>query len=345
MSRCVVNHALAPGEVPAPVHVAAALHERHPLYAPTPLRSLPGVASELGVGAVLVKDETSRLGLPAFKALGASWAIECALRRDPDVETVVAASAGNHGRAVARFARERGRHAVILLPARSNAVRRAAIEGEGATVVVVDGDYEDAVRDAEARGREPRAVVIADVGSTPSASDVIDGYATLFAEIERQLPSAADVLVVPVGVGSLAAAAARAAAAWGTRVVGVEPESAACLGASLAAGRPTAVPTPGTVMAGMDCAEVSPAAWPALRSGVAGTLTVADAEIPPARGRLAAHGLTAGECSAAGLAALKTLTTDDAARELRDHVGLTGAGSVVLLATEGDTGGTARTTA
>ena len=55
-----------------------------------------------------VKDESNRLGLPAFKILGASWAAERALREDPGVHTLVAACAGNHGRAVARVAAMRG---------------------------------------------------------------------------------------------------------------------------------------------------------------------------------------------------------------------------------------------
>ena len=56
-------------------HAAAAFHAGLPGYAPTPLVELPALATELGVGRVFVKDESSRLGLPAFKVLGASWAI------------------------------------------------------------------------------------------------------------------------------------------------------------------------------------------------------------------------------------------------------------------------------
>ena len=55
-------------------------HETLPDYAVTPLVALPTVADTLGLGAVLVKDESLRLGLPAFKMLGASWAVHRALR-------------------------------------------------------------------------------------------------------------------------------------------------------------------------------------------------------------------------------------------------------------------------
>ena len=106
---------------------------------------------------------------------------------------------------------------------------------------------------------------------------MIDGYATLFAEAAEQAEF--DLLVVPVGVGSLAAAAARFAAPRGIQLVGVEPETAACLTASLAAGSPASVPTPGTSMAGLDCSEVSSTAWPSLQAGMTGTITVSDADV------------------------------------------------------------------
>src|SRR5205807_6541593 len=70
----VVNAALDRGRVPQPSGEAAAFHAALPGYAPTPLHELPAVAAELGLGAVLIKDESDRLGLPAFKILGASWA-------------------------------------------------------------------------------------------------------------------------------------------------------------------------------------------------------------------------------------------------------------------------------
>jgi diaminopropionate ammonia-lyase len=55
--------------------VVRAFHAGLPGYAPTPLTEVPALAAELGTGRVLVKDESARLGLPAFKVLGASWAV------------------------------------------------------------------------------------------------------------------------------------------------------------------------------------------------------------------------------------------------------------------------------
>jgi diaminopropionate ammonia-lyase len=312
------NSAVEASALPAPTQDALGFHRSLPGYAPTPLRDLPSVAAELGLARVALKDESSRLGLPAFKVLGASWAVERALREQPATHTLVAASAGNHGRAVAHVAALRGLHARIHLPSRSLPARRAAIAAEGADVVVVDGTYEDAVAQAAAEGAHDGFAEIADVGDSGPAHWVIDGYATLFAEIE----DAFDALIVPAGVGSLAAAAARYGAATGTSVIAVEPVTAACLTASLLAGEPVRIPTPGTTMAGLDCAEVSIAAWPTLRAGIRATVTVTDAEAHAAMRELAALGLAIGDSGAAALAGLRALELD---------------GSVLLIATEGPT--------
>jgi diaminopropionate ammonia-lyase len=118
----------------------------------------------------------------------------------------------------------------------------------------------------------------------------------------------------------------------------VEPDTAACLSASLLHGAPAAVPTPGTTMAGLDCAEVSPAAWPTLLRGIAGTVTVTDAEAAAAMRELAAAGLAIGESGAAPLAGLRALQTDPRCAELRAHVHLGRQTRALLIATEGLTG-------
>ena len=202
--------------------------------------------------------------------------------------------------------------------------------------MIVDGTYEDAVAAASFAGAGEGVAEVADVGTSDTARWVIDGYATLFAELADQ--HALDVLLVPIGVGSLGAAAACYAAHVGVTLIGVEAVTAACLTASLAAGTPTSVPTPGTSMAGLDCAEVSAAAWPTLRDGVHGTVTVTDAEVADAVRELRAAGLAIGESGAAPLAALRALVTDPECDSLRAVAGLDADSRVVLLATEGPTG-------
>ena len=333
--RAVVNAARDPARVPQPSRDALAFHRGLVGYEPTPLRELPELAADTGVAAVLLKDESNRLGLPAFKVLGASWAIERTLQSGTDVRELVAASAGNHGRAVAHVAAGRGLRCRIFLPRATAPARRLAIETEGADVVLVDGVYEEAVARAEEAARTPGVILVADVGSSPQAYWVIDGYATLFAEAADR--GVFDLVLVPAGVGSLAAAAARHAAALGMHAVAVEPVTAPCVTASLAAGAPTTVATPGTSMAGLDCAEVSVAAWPSLYAGLTGGVTVSDPEVHEEMRALARAGLAIGDCGAASAAALRVLAREPKAAELRREVGFGSGTRVLLIATEGPT--------
>ena len=95
-----------------------AFHAGLPGYAATPLTEVPALAAELGVGPVFVKDESARMGLPAFKVLGASWAVYQVLSRRPAAGalTLVTATDGNHGRAVARMARLFAQRAHVFVP-------------------------------------------------------------------------------------------------------------------------------------------------------------------------------------------------------------------------------------
>jgi diaminopropionate ammonia-lyase len=90
-------------------------------------------------------------------------------------------------------------------------------------------------------------------------------------------------------------------------------------------------------MAGLDCAEVSTAAWPSLRDGIHGTVTVEDAEAHAAMRELAAAGLAIGESGAAPLAALRALAAEPECSAVRDAVGLGAEARVLCVATEGPT--------
>ena len=328
-------------------------HRRMPGYAPTRIVEAPGIAADLGLAEVVVKDECGRLGLPSFKILGASWAIyrllvarlgsEPQWRDLTDLRhvleslgplTLVAATDGNHGRAVAHMARLLGYRARILVPAGTARARIDAIEGEGAPVTVVDGTYDDAVRASAALASDD-VLVVSDTsweGYTEIPRTVIEGYATIFAEVDAQLPDARrpDVVVVPVGVGALAAAVVRHYAAHAT-VIAVEPVSAACGLQSAAAGRPVVVPGPHeSIMAGLNCGSVSIVAWPEIAAGVDIFVAVDDTAAEQAMRDLAAIGVVAGETGAAALAGLRAVVEADS---------LAGGGErrALVLCTEGAT--------
>jgi diaminopropionate ammonia-lyase len=335
-----------------------AFHHRLPDYAPTPLHDAHALATHLGLARLSIKDESSRLGLPAFKILGASWAtyrlLTTRLGHEPpwrDLEelraalaplgalTLVAATDGNHGRGVARTAAWLGYDAHIFVPAGTVDARIAGITSEGATVTVVDGTYDDAVV-ASAALADDDVLVVSDT-SWPGYVDVprwvIDGYATIFAEIDEQLAATAtpppDLVLVPMGVGALIASAVEHAPA-AAALVAVEPEDAACGLASAVAGHPVEVPGPHrSIMVGLNCGNVSIVAWPVVQAGVDVFVTVTDAAAEDAMRALATVGVVAGETGAAGLAGLHALAAAGT-----DASGLDLAGRhALLLCTEGAT--------
>ena len=327
-----------------------AFHRSLDGYAPTPLVELPDMASILGVRRVFAKDESSRLGLPAFKALGASWAVHRALEsglgggRAP--VTFVTATDGNHGRAVARFARLLGHLAQVFVPAGVSAQAIAAIEAEGAPVTDVGGSYDDAVSAAAALAHAEGAVLLQDTawpGYEQVPTWIVEGYATLLAEADDQLTArgvtAPDLVVVPVGVGSLAQAAvthARSRRTPGrTAVLSVEPTVAACVLASVRAGHMASVPTRVTSMAGLNCGTPSSLAWPVLRVGLDAAVAVDDADADAAAPLLRAGGVDAGPCGCASLAGAMAVLTGDGAAARRAAMRLTPDATVLLVVTEG----------
>jgi diaminopropionate ammonia-lyase len=324
-------------------------HRRLPGYAPTPLVEARRLATDLGLVRLRVKDESSRLGLPSFKILGASWATYQLLigriGHEPvwtNIDelreavaplgslTLVAATDGNHGRAVARVASWFGYDARIFVPAGTAQARIAGIASEGAGVDVVDGTYDDAVAVSAALADE-RVLVVSDTawdGYVDVPGWVIDGYSTIFAEVDHQLGDAPiDTVVVQMGVGALTAAVVDHFAA-SAMVIAVEPDDAACGLQSARADHPVEVPGPHrSIMAGLNCGNVSPLAWPRVVAGVDLFVAVDDRAAERAMRDLASEGVVAGETGAAGLAGLRAAV--DAGHDVGE--------SVLVLSTEGAT--------
>jgi diaminopropionate ammonia-lyase len=332
--------------------VAAEVRRFHaglPGYALTPLVELPELAAELAVGRVHVKDESARLGLGAFKVLGAAWAVHRVLARHPAGSTLrlIAATEGNHGRAVARLARIYGRPAEIYVPQGVRPAAVAALAAEGAQVTRVAGDYDEAVRRAaRAAGKPDGGVLIQDTawpGYEEVPAWIVEGYTTLFEEIDEQLTGRGPgLVVVPVGVGSLAQAAvthyrSRDAdpAPEPAALLAVEPDSARAALSSLAAGRLVTAPTADTAMAGLNCGTLSSLAWPVLRHGLDAAVAITDPAAERAVSDLAAAGITAGPTGAAALAGARTALTGPGAAERRAALGVGPDSTVVLLSTEG----------
>ncbi|MGO0575876.1 diaminopropionate ammonia-lyase [Ornithinimicrobium panacihumi] len=341
--------------VPAGPSGAREFHRHLPGYAATPLVDLPRLAEELGVGRVVAKDESQRLGLGAFKVLGASWAVAQVLARrfgtvaelgvlqaSPEVARtrLVTATDGNHGRAVARMARMVGAGATVFVPAVMTEPAQDAIVGEGADVVRVEGDYDTAVRaaaDFVAEDEQGRLLVqdTAWEGCTQVPAWIVEGYRTLLAEVDEQLGAHPALVAVPVGVGSLAEAVLRhyrGADSGRPSVLSVEPDTAACVLASLRAGALRQVETSGTIMAGLNCGTVSASAWPVLSEACEAAVAVSDDATRQAMADLADGGVPAGPSGAATLAGVRAALSEPGRREA---LGIGPDSTVVLLVTEG----------
>ncbi len=351
-----------------------ALHESLPEYKPTPLVELPALAKELGVGRILVKDESDRFGLKAFKALGATYAIyrllkerlereygvliraEDFYRRDDIVEsgrfTFCTATDGNHGRGVAWVARKLRQRAVIFMPGNTVAARIESIRSEGADVRVIDGSYDDAVDTAIRESDKNGWQVISDTswaGYEQIPLWIQSGYLTLFREIEEASCGAPDIVMVPGGVGALAAAASSHYGGSPTEkrstLVCVEPTDADCLIESISSEKGEPLPGRGgqnSIMAGLNCGTPSPVAWPFIRDRFDLFVTLSDDYCRKAMRRYY-HTIgddpriVSGESGAATMAGLLTLLGEGSMEEAQECFGLSANTTILVLNTEGDT--------
>jgi diaminopropionate ammonia-lyase len=325
-------------------------------YRPTPCHQLDSLAEKLGIGSLLLKDESHRFGLNAFKGLGASFAIDRWLRENSptDTTTFVTATDGNHGRAVAWSARRAGHRAVVYIPSHAKQSRVDSIRAEGAEVVLVSEGYDAAVRLVRAHAADRGWVAIQDTANDHYHTVpewIAAGYWTHARELEPQthaLPDpTVDLVLLQAGVGTWASA--MVAYYWhryGRRrpkIVVVEPVSASCVMAGAVAGAAQEIESPDrTIMAGLDCALASTAGVKILKSSVDAFITVEDKWAIEAMRILAnpTSGdpmVVSGESGAAGLAGLMALKSEPGLAAVSDALGLGPTSRTLVWSTEGAT--------
>ena len=340
-------------------------HQSIPGYSRTPLRDAPGLARRLGIGRLLIKDESNRLGLPAFKILGASWAVFNALKSrypslgstqtltemagrlggEPHV-TLVTATDGNHGRAVARVAKILHLPCIVYVPKHTAEARISAVESEGAAVVVCDGGYDAAVAEAS-KDADGNRLVVSDT-SWPDYETlprlISDGYSTIFWEVDdwigETISHTPDLVVVQIGVGALAAAVVNhfRQAPSVPRILGVQPARAASAVESLRAGRIVSLAgVQDSIMVGLNCGTPSLVAWPLMATGIDAFVTVEEATAMDAVRSLAADGIVSGETGAAGVAGLIEVLTGPRSDEHRTALRIGDESCVLAISTEGVT--------
>lgn len=357
--------------------LARSFHRQIPGYKMSPLKSLPNLANMLDLGGIWVKDESVRLMLNSFKVLGGSFAIYRFVKHklgldhleipfeeltSPEMReklgeiTFAAATDGNHGRGVAWAASAMGYRSIIYVHKHTSDARIKAIESNGAEVRVVDGTYDDAVRqvweDAQANGWQ----VISDTsweGYQDIPKWVMQGYSTLLSEAQEQFAAQGIIkpthVFVQAGVGALAASTigfyhSLFANQRPVSVV-VEPDRAACLYRSAESGDGAPMSFPGdlnTMMAGLACGDPSPLAWNVLWDTA--DMFLACPEYVAAKG-MRVYGvplagdpfIVSGESGAVTLGALMFIMERPELAELRQKLKLDRHSQVLLINSEGNT--------
>ncbi|MGY6523459.1 MAG: diaminopropionate ammonia-lyase [Mongoliitalea sp.] len=333
---------------------ALTYHQSLSSYTLTPLLELPELAKRFGVKNIFIKDEGHRFGLKAFKALGASFAIHKILEKSPNIHTFCTATDGNHGRAVAWAATIAGKKSVILVPRDTTQMRIQAIEQEGATVIQIQGTYDDACIAAEKLCQENGCTLVQDTaweGYEEIPAYIMAGYLTHFKELEdsiHQLPEPAiDFVFLQAGVGSWAASGIYYyLSRYGKnrpKIVLVEPAEANGVLTSFHAGERVQPDCSfETIMAGLNCGLPSLSAWEIIQAGADACLCIPDEYTKKAM-RLLYHqsesdpSVIAGESGAAGLAGFLALMEDPAYEVLKNHLHITEESKVLFFNTEADT--------
>ncbi len=317
---------------------------QHPAMTQTPL--IADNHNSDGRVTCWIKNEGKRFedeGLSCFKALG----VLGVLAAKPDLtnaDRFVCASDGNHGRAIAWAAQRLSIAATVYMPASVPQESFDRIRQFGAQTVAVERGYDQAIAAAAEDAWKTGAVEFSDTGH-PGCEEIpyltIFGYGRIVDEILEQLPSPPTHVLVPAGVGALAAGiATRFAARRGAkmpRIITVEPLGMAPVAASLEAGNLRSVPEGHTTsMACLACETPSNVAWDVLYDRLFGAIAISDLVALRAmndlRSSAAATPVFTQPSGAAAVAGLQEILSDSV---LRTRAGLDGVANVVSLVTEG----------
>ena len=346
---------------------ARAFHSQIDGYQPTPLVSLPALAKQLGVKAILVKDESKRFGLNAFKVLGGSYALGRQLAKHLNVDiaeidlktvssklgaplTFTTATAGNHGTGVAWAAREMGQQAVVYMPKGSPQVSVDRIRALGAECIVTEVNYDDTVRLANDTAQANGWMLVQDTawdGYEEIPTWISQGYMTMADEALEQVEQLGfdgpSHVILQAGVGAMAGGVLGYLAdkldptKFDTIIA--EPKAADCIyrsGTSEAGDMINVTGDLSSIMAGLACGEPNPVTWPILRDCSRYFIAVED-NISATGMRMYGNPLpgdqaiTSGESGAITLGALNEIVKQNG------NVGLSEESVVLLFSTEGDT--------
>ena len=330
-------------------------HKKLRCYSPTPLIQLSRLAKSLGIKELYVKDESKRFRINTFKSLGASYAIfKIVEQRKREKHTFCTATDGNHGRSVAWASRLGRQKAVIFVPEHMVKSRIKNIKKYRAEVIVVEGNYDQAVMAAREAAEKNGYVLVQDSsweGYTDVPMLISAGYQTMMIEMENSIhpkgKPEVDVVFLQCGNGTWASAMV---AYYKNRypkkmpkLVLVEPAESDAVMESVRNRKLTATrQSQDTIMAGLNCGTPSLLAWEILKDGIDVFLAIPDSYAVKALQYLyypfkGDKQIFAGESGAAGLAGLIAVMTNPDLTEVRETLGLDKNPSVLVFNTEGVT--------
>ena len=349
-------------------------HKSFPMYEETPFLDLKNLAEKAGVKNILVKDESYRFALNAFKVLGGSYAIGkvIAEKLDMDIKdltfekltskevkdklgdvTFITATDGNHGRGVAWAAKQLNQKSIVYMPRGSAEERVKNIEKEGATVKVLDANYDECVRQANELAEEKGYIMVQDTawdGYEDIPKWIMQGYMTLAWEMYESLQEKnikPTHLFLQAGVGSFAAATTGFFANIYKEdkpiITIVEPDTVACIYESAKADKRVLVGgNYKTIMAGLACGEPNTFGLKVLLDNCEHFISASD--------EFAAFGMRvlgnpyksdkkiiSGESGASSFGAILKILTDDRYEDERKKLNINKDSNLIFVSTEGDT--------
>lgn len=347
-------------------------HQSLPGYQPTPLVHLSGLANRLGIETLMVKDESQRFDLNAFKVLGASYAMAQFLGQkiglsDDELTfdnlqaqssqfqeiTFVTATDGNHGRAVAWAANKFGCKSAVYLPKGSAPARLEAIKQMGAEASITHLNYDDTVGFAQQMAREKDWILLQDTsweGYEEVPRHIMQGYFTLMTEYLSQESEIWPTHVfVQAGVGSLAGAILSFLFSFDERptpqFIVIEPHGAPCLYESMrqSGGNPYKVQGElPTIMAGLACGEPSHLGLDVLKTASNAFISCND-DLARLGMRILGNPLPgdstiiSGESGAVPIGVVHELYSNENYSKIKEDLNLTHDSKILLFSTEGDT--------
>lgn len=227
------------------------------LFEPTPLQENEHLSRKFGARVLLKREDLSPVR--SYKIRGAFNFFRKALRQAPDTELFVCASAGNHAQGFAFVCRQLGKRGVVFMPVTTpqQKIDKTRIFGGAFVEIRLVGDFfDDCYRAAIAFAETSKGLMVPPFDH----KDIIEGQATVAAEIAQQMPAgkAADMVVMPVGGGGLSAGLTRyfRDAGWASRFVFAEPAGAPSLRESLATGKRVRLATVDNFVDGAAVAEI-----------------------------------------------------------------------------------------